>query len=154
MNWDHLGKTTLFGLTIDNQQGRNNRMFTKYCMCCILDGGFYMYAEASHIPPNCVAWLLSGLIIPSRIQCLTFWYHMYGENINTLSVYQGVDTTLTKIWTTYGDKGKKWNYQILNLKQDIGQYKIAFQASRGYGSKGDIALDDIVIANRQCYGKN
>lgn len=113
-----------------------------------------MYAEASNIPPNSVAWLLSGLIIPSRIQCLTFWYHMYGENNNTLSVYQGVDTTLTKIWTTYGDKGKKWNYQILNLKQDIGQYKIAFQASRGYGSKGDIALDDIFIANRQCYGKN
>lgn len=112
-----------------------------------------MYAEASDIPPNSVAWLLSGLIIPSRAQCLTFWYHMYGYNINTLSVFQLVGTTWTEIWTTYGNKGRKWNYQILNLKQDIGHYKIGFKAIRGYGRKGDIALDDILIANRECYGK-
>ena len=113
-----------------------------------------MYAEASNIPPYSVARLLSGLIIPSRVQCLTFWYHMYGKDIITLSVVQLVGPTWTEIWTTYGNKGKKWNYQILNLKQDIGHYKIVFEAVRGDGSKGDIALDDIVIANRQCYGKN
>ena len=113
-----------------------------------------MYAEASNTLHNSFAWLLSGLIIPSRVQCLTFWYHMYGKDINTLSVFQLVGTTWTEIWTTYGNKGKKWNYQILNLKQDIGHYKIVFEATWGDGSKGDIALDDIVIANRQCYGKN
>lgn len=113
-----------------------------------------MYAEASNTLHNSFAWLLSGLIIPSRVQCLTFWYHMYGNDINTLSVFQLVGTTLTEIWTTYGNKGKKWNYQILNLKQDIGHYKIVFEATWDDGSKGDIALDDIVIANRQCYGKN
>lgn len=79
---------------------------------------------------------------------------MYGKDINTLSVFQHVGTTWIEIWTTYGDKGKKWNYQILNLKQDIGLYQIVFEAIRGDGSKGDIALDDIFIANRQCNGKN
>ena len=110
-----------------------------------------MYAGASYYSPG-RAWLLSGLIIPSKIQCLTFWYYMYGDDINTLSVFQLVDTTLTKIWRAYGDKGKKWNYQILNLKQDIGQYKIVFKAIKGDGREGDIALDDIFIANRECNG--
>lgn len=79
---------------------------------------------------------------------------MYGEDINTLSVFQFVGTTWIEIWTTYGDKGKKWNYQILNLKQDIGHYQIVFEAIRGDGNIGDIAIDDIFIANRQCNGKN
>ena len=39
-----------------------------------------------------------------KLSCLTFYYHMYGDNINTLNVFNGN----TRVFTKYGDQGKEW----------------------------------------------
>lgn len=93
--------------------------------------------------------------MPSREQCLTFWYHMFGQYINTLAVYQYNDERKQRrqLWTASKNKGKKWFNQILSLQQDIGPYHIIFKAVRGNWNIGNIALDDIVIANSNCNGK-
>lgn len=93
--------------------------------------------------------------MPSREQCLTFWYHMFGYYINTLTVYQWNDERdiFRQLWTASDDKGNKWFNQILRLQQDIGPYHIIFKAVRGNWDFANIALDDIVIANSNCNGK-
>ena len=39
-----------------------------------------------------------------KLSCLKFYYHMYGETINTLNVYNGNTTIFTKS----GNQGNVW----------------------------------------------
>ena len=39
-----------------------------------------------------------------KLACLRFYYHMYGDTINTLNVYNGI----TKMFTKYGNQGNEW----------------------------------------------
>ncbi|CAG2190857.1 unnamed protein product [Mytilus edulis] len=93
--------------------------------------------------------LLSGLIGPNPKQCLTFWYHMYGKQINTLKVFQLNDNRTFELWNESANQGNKWYFQSLSLN-DIGPYRIMFTAIRGNGNKSEIAIDDISITNTDC----
>ncbi|VDI67735.1 Hypothetical predicted protein [Mytilus galloprovincialis] len=93
--------------------------------------------------------LLSGLIGPNPKQCLTFWYHMYGEEINTLKVFQLNDNRTIELWNESANQRNKWYFQSLSLKY-IGPYQINFKAIHGNGSKSEIAIDDISITNTDC----
>lgn len=48
--------------------------------------GYYIYIETSSVSANKTARLLSPTVTLSGSQCLSFWYHMYGSDINRLSV--------------------------------------------------------------------
>ncbi len=39
-----------------------------------------------------------------KLSCLKFYYHMYGDDINTLNVYNGT----TRVFTKWGNQGNKW----------------------------------------------
>ena len=39
-----------------------------------------------------------------KLSCLKFYYHMYGNTINTLNVYNGI----TKMFTKSGNQGNLW----------------------------------------------
>ena len=39
-----------------------------------------------------------------KLACLKFYYHMYGDTINTLNVYKGNKTIFMK----WGNQGKEW----------------------------------------------
>ncbi|CAC5399333.1 unnamed protein product [Mytilus coruscus] len=93
--------------------------------------------------------LFSGWIGPNPKQCLTFWYHMYGEQINTLKVFQMDSESTIELWNKSANQGNKWYFQSLSLN-DIGPYRIKFKAIRGNGSKIEIAIDDISITNTDC----
>lgn len=93
--------------------------------------------------------LLSGLIVPSPNQCLTFWYHMYGRDINTLKVFQNNSGHNKELWSKSGSQGNKWHVHSLPLI-NIGPYRIIFKAFRGNADKSDIAVDDISITNTVC----
>ncbi|CAC5355490.1 unnamed protein product [Mytilus coruscus] len=93
--------------------------------------------------------LLTRILVPSPKQCLTFWYHMYGEHINTLKVLQQNSTHYVQLWSKSDNQGNQCYFQSLELKY-IGLYKIAFRAIRGNGYKGDIAVDDISLTNTTC----
>ena len=49
--------------------------------------GHYMYMKASSTGPNSVARLESFFIPTDTTQCLSLWYHMFGSDVDKLSVY-------------------------------------------------------------------
>jgi hypothetical protein len=81
----------------------------------------------------------------------SFWYHMYGSNINTLSVELSTDNGLTYpniLWSQTGQvqtsHAQAYNQVNLNLSAYLGQIvKIRFRGVRGASWRGDIAIDDV-----------
>ncbi|XP_052068042.1 MAM and LDL-receptor class A domain-containing protein 1-like isoform X2 [Mytilus californianus] len=114
--------------------------------------GYYMYAYTKSewgSQPKEESDLFSGWIGPNPKQCLTFWYLMHGEQINTLKVFQMDSESTIELWNKSANQGNKWYFQSLSLN-DIGLYRIKFKAIRGNGSKIEIAIDDISITNTDC----
>lgn len=115
-----------------------------------LGHGYYAYTESlDYSTYNDESFFVSGVIVPSTNQCLSFWYHMYGEDINTLTVFQMNSEHTIALWSKSNDQGNKWYFQSSALK-NIGPYQIVFKASRGNGYRSDIAVDDILISNSAC----
>jgi hypothetical protein len=57
----------------------------------LADQGWYVFIETSSPrAPNDKARLESQPVADGRPKCLTFWYHMFGPNINALNVYTKV----------------------------------------------------------------
>ncbi|XP_057298293.1 MAM and LDL-receptor class A domain-containing protein 2-like isoform X2 [Hydractinia symbiolongicarpus] len=116
------------------------------------NAGKYMYIEASTPNQGDTAWLVSEDFYPTLGRCVQFWAHMYGGDIGTLNVYilgQNGTTTKTKIWTLSGAQGNTWLNGQAPITS-ISSYQIVFEAVRGGGSIGDIAIDDITFTNFLC----
>ncbi|CAC5358612.1 unnamed protein product [Mytilus coruscus] len=114
--------------------------------------GYYMYAYTKSewgSQSKEESELFSGWIGPNPKQCLTFWYHMNGEQINTLKVFQLNNESTIELWNKSANQGNKWYFQSLSLN-DIRPYQIKFKATRGNGSKSEVAIDDIFITNADC----
>ncbi|XP_071130569.1 uncharacterized protein [Mytilus edulis] len=112
--------------------------------------GYYFYTKSlADSAYNDDSFLFSHWIVPSTKQCLSFWYHMYGIHINTLTVFQMNSEHTIELWSKSNNQGNKCFFQSLALT-NIGPYQIIFQAIRGDGSKSEIAVDDIIIKNTVC----
>lgn len=76
--------------------------------------GTYAYIEASYPRrANDTARLISALIPPNSRPgiCLSFWYHMYGPDIDTLAVYTKTGGVLSPaIWKRTGNQANEWKY--------------------------------------------
>ncbi|XP_033116772.1 MAM domain-containing glycosylphosphatidylinositol anchor protein 2-like, partial [Anneissia japonica] len=81
---------------------------------------------------------------------MTFYYHMYGEDMGTLNVYVGscdVTSFSDPVFTRSGNQGDEWiegtiNYDVSGIDGDI---KIVFEAIRGASAASVIAIDDVSI---------
>ncbi|CAC5389543.1 unnamed protein product [Mytilus coruscus] len=112
--------------------------------------GYYVYTKSEiGSKSNDTSDLQTELIVPSPEQCLTFWYHMYGEHINTLKVFQLNNEQKVELWSKANNQGDTCHFQSL-LLEDIGPYRIMFSATRGDGYKSDIAIDDVYVTNTAC----
>ena len=91
--------------------------------------GTYAYIETS-FPRNYndTARLISALI-PKNSRpgtCISFWYHMYGPDINTLSVYTKSGGSLgSPIWKRTGSQGNKWKYAQVFVRSLL-DYQVGF----------------------------
>ncbi|XP_045197098.2 MAM and LDL-receptor class A domain-containing protein 1-like isoform X2 [Mercenaria mercenaria] len=109
--------------------------------------GFYVYIET---PRNDVANNTARLISPQKDSgqyCFSFWYHMYGNHINRLSLSKKEGTDTKELFLKTGDQGKQWILgQIRFVAEDSFQIVIEGKA-RNYEESwsGDIAVDDIVL---------
>lgn len=80
----------------------------------ILAYGKYVYLEVSQKTPGNAARLVSQKMAAttgSGGKCLSFYYHMYGPHVNTLSVYVVVGSNFTgqqPFWSRTGSQGNKW----------------------------------------------
>ncbi|XP_030294085.1 enteropeptidase [Sparus aurata] len=86
-------------------------------------------------------------------KCLSFWYHMFGENVHRLNVLllqPSQSTAGIVVFQKDGNYGDNWNYgQVtLYLKTEV---MVVFEALKKGGLFMDeIALDDITLTSGPC----
>ena len=114
--------------------------------------GIYVYTEASSGSQGDYTTLTSPCLDLSTMTApgLSFWYHMYGANIDTLAVdvldggvwYNNIYLLVGQQQTQQNDP---WLKATVPLVSHITADKIRFRAIRGSSYKGDIAIDDIQL---------
>lgn len=82
--------------------------------------------------------------------CLSFWYHMYGTSMGSLSVEVSMDfgtTWSSALWTLSGNQGNQWKLGFVNLISYLNEDHIIirFIGVTGSGYASDISLDDIAV---------
>lgn len=115
--------------------------------------GNYILAEASQSPCKQDSAVLQTqcLWLEASSSCeLSFYYHMYGNNSDSIALEISVDggSQWTLLWAESGNKGQTWNFEELDLDAyDNVMISLRFVAFSRNGEFGDVALDDI-----QMYG--
>ena len=82
--------------------------------------GSYIYMEASSPATRGQSAVLNSKTIkkpPGGVKCLTFWYHMFGWDMGTLTVIMKDSVTLaeTIVATLAGNNGRKWNKSEVDI---------------------------------------
>ncbi len=121
----------------------------------ITGGGNYIYIETSgsacqdgkraDLISNCL------LIGASSESChFSFYYHMFGASVNTLSLDISVDEGLNwvNLWSLSGEQGNSWEKVFI----DLGAYNNEIAKMRFSGFSGDSFNGDIAIDHIQFYG--
>lgn len=114
-------------------------------------GGTYMYLETSQT--GAPAELTSPVIDFSAINNpeLTFYYHMFGADINKLVVYaQDASGTRTVLDSIVGQQQMAGSDSFALHSIDLSSlaassYAFVFEGHRGNGFAGDIAIDDFSV---------
>ncbi len=114
------------------------------------EGKWYLYTEASG-DYNSHAILTSPCIDLTELgnARFEFQFHMFGNNMGTLSVEASVDngTTWTSLWSRSGDQGNSWKSASVDLVNYIGQASVLLRiiGHTGNGFRSDIAIDELSI---------
>ncbi|MFN7115812.1 MAG: T9SS type A sorting domain-containing protein [Saprospiraceae bacterium] len=124
--------------------------------------GKYVYLESSgtactngrqtHLISNCIRINKQG----TDTCHMSFNYHMWGVNIGTLRLQYSTDggATWATMWERSGNQGNTWHKVYLSLNQfaDGSIVRFRFVGIGGNGSRGDIALDHIVLFGSEDLG--
>ncbi|XP_025085517.1 MAM and LDL-receptor class A domain-containing protein 1-like [Pomacea canaliculata] len=113
--------------------------------------GWYMFISSSgqlHI--NDTARLSSSPVNGSMARCLSFWYLMYGPDVNTLNVYTKKNSVYgNPVWKHVGTVDSNWHQAVVTLLVN-STYSIVFEGVRGTRFSGVIAIDDITVTDGTC----
>ncbi|XP_061196679.1 MAM and LDL-receptor class A domain-containing protein 2-like [Saccostrea echinata] len=107
-------------------------------------GYFYKYIEANDKEPYSTAELVSNGVFADATYCFEFYNHMKGNHMGSLEVITvegGNENTVVRLDTSR--KGWMRYYTTLQLN---GQTQLILRGTRGFGNKGDIAVDNISIS--------
>ncbi|MFT7614193.1 MAG: hypothetical protein ACI9J3_003175 [Parvicellaceae bacterium] len=112
--------------------------------------GQYMFTEASGGCTDMEALLLTPCIDLAAMGApeLSFWYHMDGGDMGTLSIdiFNGV-TYDNDVWSVSGDLGASWIEGTYDLSAYAGQIiNVRFRGTTGGDYQSDMALDDIGVS--------
>lgn len=113
--------------------------------------GTYIYLEASGIHRGTTSRLISATVYPSGPSCLTFWYHMYGNDMGTLKVFIPTRDEDDQLWYKSGNQGNQWLQALVDIST-LDNYKIVFEGMCGSDIRSDIAVDDIIFISGPCSG--
>ena len=121
--------------------------------------GSYLYFKGSSLVPDSNARIHMPTL-PEGIFCLTFYYHMFGEDIGNLRVFYNPMESLAagngdfppfkevEVWSKGGNQGNAWKMAMVPLNLTYPQF-MTFEAVRGQRG-GDIAIDDVVVLKGEC----
>ncbi|KAM4729149.1 apical endosomal glycoprotein [Anableps anableps] len=115
--------------------------------------GHYYYLPSSMDDQAGQKALISSPLYPeSKGSCVQLWYHMYGEGIGTLNIYQqSEDGKEVLIFSQAGDQGRLWRFAQASLLPRIQPYRIVVEGVKaGPTMEGDMAFDDVQLTDAQC----
>lgn len=122
------------GPSSDHTSGSGNFLYTESSSC---------YSQTAILESPCLA------ISSSSGQALSFWYHMLGNSVGSLSLSVSTDGGSTfgpAIWTRSATQGSNWLQASVSLNSYLGQDAIfRFTAVTGTSWQSDIAIDDVSI---------
>ncbi|XP_063400173.1 MAM domain-containing glycosylphosphatidylinositol anchor protein 1-like [Mytilus trossulus] len=120
------------------------------------EGTYYIYTEVnSKVPLDKAILTTEATNLQACPYCLSFKYHMRGSNIRTLEVFAGDKTSLpflTSIWEKRGQQTTdpaKWDTGTIDIPQ-YSNLVVTIVGSCGFGPRGDIAIDDILLKTGAC----
>ena len=92
--------------------------------------GFFVFISGSYYDsPLHKARLISPVIDNnSKKSCLEFWYHMFGEDVETLSVYikpDGSSLPATPNWNITGNQWNYWHYAQFEIPKNSGKSRVS-----------------------------
>ena len=92
----------------------------------IISLGHYIYIETSAPARHGDIARLRSAPIPYRrgSQCLEFWYHMYGEHVNTTSVYIVGASSTSLEWTIKGNQGNFWGKGKFPIEEGEDEFSV------------------------------
>ncbi|VDI15470.1 Hypothetical predicted protein, partial [Mytilus galloprovincialis] len=117
--------------------------------------GHFMYAASSNGQPGDMTYLSFPSFISYNPSSLHFSYNMWGTDIGTLDIQsQSIASSIvTKLWNRTGEQSQYWTKDCIPITTNIVQI-IQFVATKVSGSNGDIAVDNIYVAEGSCSDKS
>ncbi len=98
------------------------------CNFIVTGSGYYMYIEASspRVKGDVARFESSNVPYTYPKMCVDFWYHMYGDKVDTLNVYIKINGALGQpVWERIGTRDDKWyRGQILVTTNNDFQVRI------------------------------
>ncbi|WNJ21628.1 GEVED domain-containing protein [Pontibacter sp. G13] len=114
------------------------------------NGALYMHVEASGVVPADTFDLMSPCLDVSSLSCpkVSFYYHMYGNDIGTLELIAVTPTGEISLWSVTGQQQSSSADAYLKAVADLsgitGSFNLVFRVY-GCSTFGDIAIDDVNI---------
>ncbi|CAD5121165.1 DgyrCDS9700 [Dimorphilus gyrociliatus] len=111
--------------------------------------GYYLHSGPFVCWEGDRVYLKSSSIIVTNPRCkLSFYYHMSGENVGTLTVYTNNKENLQQVLVEKrGPQGESWLTEDISLP--IGEYELIFEGKCTILSLSHIAVDEITTHNCQ-----
>lgn len=90
-----------------------------YINCTFFISGRYLFIESSSPRvPGDKARISSELFQNTTVNCLNFWYHMYGLSVGSLNVYMVTSTSNMTLWTMTGNQADQWHSAQVGFKSN------------------------------------
>ncbi|XP_070567019.1 MAM and LDL-receptor class A domain-containing protein 2-like [Ptychodera flava] len=130
------------------------QIFTQNFEMFIEFTGYYIYIETStpNFEGDKALLVTEGLPAtgPSG-NCFSFWYHMYGIDVESLDVYIKLvgQSSRSLIYRREGSYGNEWRYAQRTIQSEF-DFRIILEAVVGESVYGDVALDDISYSVGPC----
>jgi hypothetical protein len=151
VGWGYFEQDTHDAFNWQRQTGRTPSYNTGPSTDCSTGSGtgYYAYIETSGRRNGDIARLISKPLTDSGSCNMSFCYHMFGGDVNSLVVYVRETSTgkQTQLWKMSGDKGDKWFNATVLAGKPSGSFSFIFEATAGRSWRSDIAVDEIKFSS-------
>eukprot|EP00079_Xenopus_tropicalis_P009638 XP_002933858.2 PREDICTED: epidermal growth factor-like protein 6 isoform X1 [Xenopus tropicalis] len=112
--------------------------------------GYYMSVPASASQKKGIGRLKLTTLKIDRKYCLMFIYRLVGERVGKLRVY--IDENVAPVWEETRNRNEGWRTAKIEIQESSTRTSsnITFEAERGKGKGGEMALDNVFLLSGPC----